>query len=95
MHAYCAGLRRHASVDTPEVPLVGYVLFQSTQAATRAEAVLRRGGMSVRLVPTPRQLSSECGTALSFAAHNGLAEAVEARLREAGVPFVAIRLLDG
>jgi len=70
------------------------VLFQSSQAAMRAETVLRRDGLPVRLVPVPRQLSSECGTALSFEARNGLAGRVEAKLRQSGVPFVAIHLLQ-
>ncbi len=78
-----------------EATLVAYVLFQSSQAATRAETVLRREGMPVRLVPVPRQLSSECGTALSFDAHDGLVGRVEARLREAGVPYVAVHVLEG
>lgn len=75
--------------------MVGYVLFQSSQAAMRAETVLRRSGLPVRLVPTPRHLSSECGTALSFDDQNGLASQVEARLHEAGVPYVAVHVLDG
>lgn len=74
--------------------MVAYVLFQSSQAAARAEAVLRRVGLPVRLVPVPRQLSAECGTALSFDPQNSLSQQVEARLREAGVPFVAIHLLE-
>jgi len=32
----------------------------------RAEAVLKRVGMSIKLVPTPRELSSDCGVALRF-----------------------------
>jgi len=75
--------------------LTGIVLFQSIQAATRAESVLRREGIPVRLVPVPRHLSAGCSTALSFEDQNGLAEQVEARLREAEVPFVAIHLLEG
>ncbi len=74
--------------------MVAYVLFQSSQAAARAEAVLRREGLAVRLVPVPRQLSAECGTALSFDPHDGLIHVVEERLRSAGVPFVAIHLLE-
>ncbi len=74
--------------------MVAYVLFRSPQAAMRAEAVLRREGLAVRLVPAPRHLSAECSTALSFDAPDGLSSRVEASLREAGVPFVGIHLLD-
>jgi hypothetical protein len=76
------------------ITLIGYVLFQSAQAATQAETLLRREGFAVRLVPVPRHVSAECGTGLSFDPQGGLAEHVEARLRELGVPFVAIRLLE-
>lgn len=70
------------------------MLFRSTQEATRAETVLRRAGFVVRLVPVPRHLSSQCSTGLSFDAADGAAGQVEARLRQAGVPFVAVRLLE-
>ncbi len=76
------------------MPPSAYVLFRSSQAAARAETVLRRDGLPVRLVPAPRHLSSECSTALSFDADDGLPARVEARLREAGVPYVAVHLLD-
>ena len=42
------------------------VLFYSTQAAIKAERVLVRAGLPVKLIPTPRQLSSDCGMALRF-----------------------------
>lgn len=32
----------------------------------RAEAILKKAGINVRLVPTPRELSSDCGVALRF-----------------------------
>ena len=43
------------------------VLFHSTQGAIKAERVLVRAGFSVKLIPTPRQFSSTCGTALRCA----------------------------
>jgi hypothetical protein len=45
----------------------GVVLFFGTQAAIRAEKILKGAGHQVKLVPTPRQLSSDCGVALRFA----------------------------
>jgi hypothetical protein len=40
------------------------VLFHSTQGAIKAERALTRAGLAVQLIPTPRQFSSDCGTAL-------------------------------
>ena len=42
------------------------VLFHSTAHAIRAEAVLEQGGLQIKMIPTPRQLSSDCGMALRF-----------------------------
>jgi len=44
----------------------GVVLFYTTSSAIRAEKLLAKEGYAVRLVPTPRQFSSDCGIALRF-----------------------------
>ncbi|MCX7838672.1 MAG: DUF3343 domain-containing protein [Anaerolineae bacterium] len=44
----------------------GVVLFHTTSAALRAEKVLQRAGLVVKLIPTPREFSSDCGIALQF-----------------------------
>lgn len=44
----------------------GVVLVPSTSHAIRAERVCHLAGLTVKLIPTPRQLSSNCGTALRF-----------------------------
>ena len=44
----------------------GVVLFYTSSAAMRAEAVLVRARVPVKLIPTPRQFSSDCGIALRF-----------------------------
>ncbi len=41
-------------------------LFYNTSAVMRAEKVLQMGGVSVKLIPTPRELSSDCGLAVRF-----------------------------
>jgi hypothetical protein len=63
----------------------GVILFRSTQAAIQAERVLTQAGFGVQLVPTPRQFSSDCGTAL----RTGWESLGEARstLDAAGVPY--------
>ena len=42
------------------------VLFHSTAHAIRAEKVLEQAGLKIKMIPTPRQLSSDCGMALRF-----------------------------
>lgn len=44
----------------------GVALFYTTSSALRAEKVLKQAGLAVKLIPTPRQLSSDCGMALRF-----------------------------
>ncbi len=44
----------------------GVVLFNTTSSAMQAEAVLSRAGLAVKMIPTPRELSSDCGLALRF-----------------------------
>ncbi len=44
----------------------GVVLFHTSSAALRAEKILIRAELDVKLVPTPRELSSDCGISLSF-----------------------------
>lgn len=82
-------------------PAYGYALFYTSAAAFRAERVAALAGLAgARLVPTPRELSSDCGVALRFdmvlavpgpsgadAGPIGAAAAVRAALEAAGVPF--------
>ncbi len=44
----------------------GVVIFRSTSYAIRAERVLDMGDPATKLIPTPRQFSSDCGLALRF-----------------------------
>ncbi len=44
----------------------GVILFHTTSSAMRTEKVLVKEGLSVKLVPTPREFSSDCGIALRF-----------------------------
>lgn len=44
----------------------GIVLFHTTSAVFRAEKVLAKAGVAVKLIPTPRELSSDCGIAIRF-----------------------------
>lgn len=44
----------------------GVVLFPSTSAALRSERILQQAGLEIRLIPVPRELSSNCGIAVRF-----------------------------
>ena len=61
----------------------GVVLFHTTTSALRAEKTAVRAGLQVKLVPTPRHLSSDCGIALRFAWDDR--DTLTALLAEAGV----------
>ena len=45
---------------------LGVVLFHNTSSVMRAEKVLQKGGVAIKLIPTPREFSSDCGIALQF-----------------------------
>lgn len=42
------------------------VLFYSTSSALQVEKLLKGMGIAVKLIPVPRQLSSDCGISLRF-----------------------------
>ena len=68
------------------------ILVHSTSHAIAAERVLKRAGLEVKLIPTPRHLSSDCGSALRIAADDRAF--CEQALREAKVPVDRIELLS-
>jgi hypothetical protein len=57
-----------------------------------AERVLGRAGLSAKLIPTPRHLSSDCGSAVRISAEDRAA--CEEALSAAGVPFDRIEALE-
>lgn len=50
----------------------GVVLFDSIHHALRAEKITKKSGFKVRLIPVPRELSSDCGSALRFRWEDGV-----------------------
>ena len=71
----------------------GVVLFHTTSAVMRAEKLLIKSGYSIKLIPTPRQFSSDCGIALRFDWNH--CDMLKSVLDEAKVEFNAIHLLGG
>ena len=68
------------------------ILFHTTNHALRAEKVLGRAGVTCRLVPVPRQLSSDCGLCVRLAPD--AVDVSEGALREAGVETAGTHVVD-
>ena len=67
------------------------VLFYSSSHALRAEKVLQAAGISIKMIPTPRQLSSDCGMSLRFPRTDE--ECVARALTEYEVPIHGIHAI--
>jgi hypothetical protein len=70
----------------------GVALFHNTSSVMRAEKILQKNGIAVKLVPTPREFSSDCGMAVRFAWEEQ--ERVRALLERAGVDVAGIHILS-
>jgi len=44
----------------------GIVLFDTTQAAIKAEKVLNQAGIKIKMIPVPRHISANCGVSIRF-----------------------------
>ncbi len=42
------------------------LLFQTTRAVIRAERILQKEGFKLRVIPVPKDISSECGIAIEL-----------------------------
>ena len=73
-------------------PDYGVVLLYSTSAAIRAEKVTQEAGLKVKLIPVPRQLSSDCGLSLRFEWDQ--ADVVRAVLELKGVEIQGIHRIE-
>jgi hypothetical protein len=70
----------------------GVVMFHTTSSVMKAEKILIKKGFTVRLIPTPREFSSDCGLALRF--DWGQREPVEAELQASEVEVAGIRKIS-
>ncbi len=62
-----------------------FVLFHTQSAALKAERALQKAGVAIKLVPTPRDLSSDCGVAVRFDCT--ACDCVRAALAASHVPY--------
>lgn len=44
----------------------GVLIFNSVHKVMRVEKILKEAGFDVRIMPVPRQLSSDCGLSIAF-----------------------------
>ncbi len=70
----------------------GVILFYTTSAVLRAEKILVREGLTVKLVPTPRELSTDCGIALRIGW--GQAASAQALLESAKVEIAGVHKME-
>jgi hypothetical protein len=66
----------------------GVVLFHTTSSVMRGEKALLKAGIPVKLIPTPREFSSDCGIAIRFEWDHH--EKIKLLLEEGTVEFDAI-----
>jgi hypothetical protein len=69
----------------------GVLLFCTGSAAFRAEKILTKEGLKSKLIPIPREFSSDCGTALRFEWDHS--EQVQKLLESARVKISSIQRL--
>jgi hypothetical protein len=69
----------------------GVVLLHNTSSVMRAEKLLQKSGVAVKLIPTPRELSSDCGLSVRFALAD--IERVRAMLDQAHVDVAGIHAI--
>ena len=67
----------------------GVILFYTTSAVMHAEKLLGARGFNIKLIPTSRQFSSDCGIALCFDWNQY--EKVKAVLEDASIEFDSMR----
>ncbi len=69
----------------------GVALFHNTSSVMRADKLLRKAGIAVKLIPTPREFSSDCGMAVRFAVQD--MERVRTLLDQAHVEVAGMHTL--
>ena len=67
------------------------IITYSTSHAVRAEKILLAAGLEAKMIPVPRHISSDCGTAVRIPA--GQVEESERLMNEKKTPYDRIELL--
>jgi len=70
----------------------GVVLFHTTSAVMKAEKLLVKKGFTIKLIPVPREFSSDCGLSLRFDWERR--DSVASELNAAGVEMMGIHQMS-
>jgi len=70
----------------------GVVLFDTTQAAIKAEKILIHAGIKIKLIPVPRHINTNCGISIRF--DLPMADEIKSILTENNVPVANVRSLE-
>ncbi len=69
----------------------GVVLFHTTSAVMQAEKAIFKAGIAIKLVPTPREFSSDCGISIRF--DRAVLKNIESILIDSGIEFDTIHFM--
>jgi hypothetical protein len=69
----------------------GVILFDTNSSVMKAEAILVRAKQAIKLIPTPRELSSDCGISIRF--DWSQKSQIESLLKQAKVDFSGLHAL--
>jgi hypothetical protein len=72
--------------------LQGILLFPSVHYVLQAEKIIKQKGFSIKVIPVPRHLSSDCGVCIQFAWEER--EKITGFLEEMGVAVEEIHSLS-
>jgi hypothetical protein len=67
---------------------LGVILFPSIHHVLRAEKIALEKGFSIKLIPVPRHLSSDCGVCMRIPWEEK--DSIQKTLIDAGVPIEAV-----
>ncbi|WP_300761522.1 MULTISPECIES: DUF3343 domain-containing protein [Helicobacter] len=65
----------------------GYILVFTTSSAFESETILKDLGITIKLVPTPREFSSDCGIAVYFEVENEKFDIISNALKKQKIEY--------
>ncbi|CAM3542269.1 DUF3343 domain-containing protein [Helicobacter sp. UBA3407] len=65
----------------------GYILVFTTSSAFESETILKDLGITIKLVPTPREFSSDCGIAVYFEVENEKFDIISNALQDQKIEY--------